>query len=500
VTAYQELERRCRVQSHLAHAAAILGWDEATMMPPGGGEARGEAMAALAELRHERATDPAWIDLFATCERESLDDWQRRNLELMRRRHRRATALPRALVGARTRARVACEQAWRRQRKDNDWQGHLPLLGEVVRLEREVAQALAAALDLDPYDALIDGYDPGMRRAAIDPLFHELAAFLPDFIERALETSKTRSAVRPKGPFPIDRQRALGVDLMRAIGFDFDRGRLDVSHHPFCGGVPQDVRITTRYDEQDFTTSLMGVLHETGHAKYDQGRPREWIDQPVGMPAGMALHESQSLLHEMQVCRGRPFLEFAAPKIRDTFPEAVAREPEAFTAENLVRLGTHVERSLIRVDADEATYPCHVLLRYEIERDLVAGRLAVADIPGRWNEAMLRLLGLDTRGNYKDGPMQDVHWPSGAIGYFPSYTLGAMIAAQLMVAARRDLAELDADIARGDLRALDAWLRERVWSQGMRWPPLELVERATGAPLGTAAYRAHLERRYAQGE
>lgn len=498
--AYQELERRYRVQTHLAHAAAILSWDEATMMPVGGGAARGEAMATLAELRHERATDPALPELIAQAEGEPLDDWQRRNLELMQRRHRRATALPRALVGARTRARVACEQAWRRQRADNDWNGHLPLLEEVVRLEREAAAALGDALGLDAYDALVDGYDPGMRRATIDPLFAELAAFLPGFLERALARSAQRTPVKPHGPFPIDRQRALGVELMHAIGFDFDRGRLDVSHHPFCGGVPQDVRITTRYDEADFTTSLMGVLHETGHAKYDQGRPAAWIEQPIGAAAGMALHESQSLLMEMQICRGRPFLEFAAPKIRAAFSDAVRRQPEAFETDNLVRLHTHAQRSLIRVDADEATYPCHVLLRYEIERDLVSGRLAVKDIPGRWDEAMQRLLGLDTHGNYKDGPMQDVHWPSGAIGYFPSYTLGAMAAAQWMAAARRDLPDLDARIAMGDLTTLDAWLREHVWSPCLRHTALDLVERGTGAPLGTAAYRAHLERRYVQGE
>ncbi len=497
--AYQELESRYRVQAHLSHAAEILAWDEATMMPPGGGAARGDAMASLAELRHERATDPALADLFEAAEGEALDDWQRQNLALMRKDHRRATALSRELVGARTRARVRCEQAWRRQRAENDWQGHRPLLEEVVRLEREVAAALADALDLDAYDALIDGYDPGLRRAAIDPLFAELAAFLPAFLERALGAAQQRAAIVPRGPFPIDRQRALGVELMRAVGFDFERGRLDVSHHPFCGGVPQDVRITTRYDEADFTTSLMGVLHETGHAKYEQGRPLRWIDQPVGRAAGMALHESQSLLMEMQICRGRPFFEFAAPRIRAAFPDRAGEQPEAFTVDNLARLHIHVERSLIRVDADEATYPSHILLRYEIERDLVAGRISVADIPARWDEGMQRLLGLDTRGNYRDGCMQDVHWASGAIGYFPSYTLGAMIAAQLMATAKRDLPDLDARLAAGDLSPLDTWLRERIWSQGMRHAPLDLVARASGTPLSTAAYRAHLERRYIDG-
>lgn len=493
---YGELERRFRVQSNLAHAEAFLSWDEATMMPARGGAARAEAMATLAELRHEQAIDPALGELLERAAEPALDEWQRRNLELMRVRYRRATALPTELVRARTHARIRTEQAWRRQRADNDWEGFRPLLEEVVALEREAAQALGTALSLDPYDACIDGHDPGVRRALIDPIFDELAEFLPGFVEQAVERSAERGAIVPEGSFPVAAQRALGLELMKVVGFDLERGRLDTSHHPFCGGVPQDVRITTRYDEDDFLTALMGVLHESGHGKYEQALPARWVDQPVGNPVGMAVHESQSLLLEMQICRSRAFMELAAPHMRRAFPEQAARQPEAFTADNLYALHTRAERSRIRVDADEATYPCHILLRYGIERDLIGGRLEVRDIPARWDAEMRRLLHLDTRGDHRNGSMQDVHWASGAFGYFPSYTLGAMIAAQLVAALRRDVPDLDTLIARGDFSALDRWLGERIWSQASRFGTLELVEHATGSPLGTAAYRTHLARRY----
>jgi carboxypeptidase Taq len=300
----------------------------------------------------------------------------------------------------------------------------------------------------------------------------------------------------PAGPFPVERQRWLGVELMKRVGFDFQHGRLDVSHHPFCGGVPRDVRITTRYDEADFTKSLMGVLHETGHAKYEQNLPGEWLDQPVGKARSMALHESQSLLQEMQVSRSRPFLELAAPLVREAFPEAVGRQPESFTTENLYRLYTRVQPGYIRVDADEATYPCHVILRFDLEQRLIEGRMQVKELPEAWDAGMRALLGLSTGDNHKDGCMQDVHWPAGLFGYFPTYTLGALAAAQIYAAARAALPALDGQIAAGDFSGLNAWLRERVWAQGSLLETEALVRHATGAPLGAAAFERHLRARY----
>lgn len=497
MNAYERLEAHHQRLFHLDHVGAIVAWDEATMMPRGGGAARADALAALAEVRHERACDPAVGELLEQAQAlPSLSDWQQANLARMRRSWLRNTALPGDLVGARARARTRSEQAWRELRAANDWAGFRPYFEEVLALEREAAQALGEALGCAPYDAMLDEYNPGLVQARIDPIFAELAAFLPGFIERAVEVSARRMRVAPVGPFPVAQQRALCTRVMEALGFDFEHGRLDVSHHPFCGGVPRDVRITTRYDESSFVSALMGLVHETGHGRYEQGLPDAWLGQPVGRAHGMAVHESQSLFFEMQLGRSLPFCEFLAPLVRELFPAHAAAQPEAFTSENLYAMYTHVERSLIRVDADEATYPTHVLLRYEIEKDLVAGRMQVADVPERWAEGMQRLLGLDTRGNDRDGCLQDVHWPAGIFGYFPSYTLGAIIAAQLYVPLSRAVSGLDQRIARGELGAIVDWLRDAVWSQASRYELDALLERATGEPLSARAYRAHLERRY----
>lgn len=497
---YTDLVSHHRRLSHLSHVEAIVAWDEATMMPDGGGEARADALATLRVLAHTMATEPRLGDLFAAAEHEAargaLAPWAEANLREMKRAWVRETCLPADLVEAASKAESRCEQAWRKLRPHNDWAAFAPLLAEVVARKRDVAAALSSRLGLAPYDALLDGFEPGARSARIDRLFGELRAFLPGFIARALEHQRARKPIAPEGPFPIERQRWLGLEVMKRVGFDFTHGRLDVSHHPFCGGVPRDVRITTRYDERDFTKSFMAVLHETGHAKYEQNLPGDWLDQPVGRARSMGVHESQSLFQEMQVSRSRAFLAFVAPLIAQAFPDAAARQPEAFTADNLYRLYTHVRPDFIRVDADEATYPCHVILRYDIERQLIDGRLDVADVPAAWDAAMQDLLGLSTRDDHRNGAMQDVHWPAGLFGYFPTYTLGALTAAQLFAAADRALPDLEAQIAAGELGALDGWLRQRVWSRGCSLDTEALIAEATGAPLAVEAFVRHLERRY----
>jgi carboxypeptidase Taq len=491
---YQALEEHFRKLSRLEHLEAIAAWDEAAMMPPGGGAARGDALATLRGIIHAEASSPRIAELVANAETElSLDEWQRANLREMKRGYVRATALPAALVEAASLAESKSEQAWRKLRAENDWTTFRPLLEEVVRLKREIAAALAERLGLSRYDALLDGFEPGARSERIAPLFAELGAFLPELIQSALARQASAPCEEPEGPFPVESQRKLGITLMGRLGFDFTRGRLDTSHHPFCGGVPQDVRITTRYDEKQFTSALMGVLHETGHAKYEQHLPRRFLDQPVGRARSMAMHESQSLLLEMQVCRSREFAEFVSPLLVEAFPGA---SPRALSVENMHRVTTRVRPDFIRVDADEVTYPCHIVLRFELERELIEGTLEVKDIPARWDEGMKRLLGLSTEGNFKNGCMQDVHWPAGLFGYFPTYTLGALTAAQLFDAAKKAHPEIGASIARGELETLDAWLTEHVWGLGCLLETSELVERATGAPLGTAAFVRHLRRRY----
>jgi carboxypeptidase Taq len=494
------LERQFQRIYQLQHVNAILQWDEAVMMPPAAGEDRASALAGLGVVLHEHLTAPQLAEWLAAAEAEvragEVTEAQAANLREMRRVLRRAGALPSSLVEAMSRAQLRCEQAWRVQRADNDWASFAPLLREVFERKREAAAALGEALGVPAYDALLDEFEPFFSSAQIDALFARLREFLPQLIDAVIAAQQRQAVLQLRGHFPKAAQEQLGRKLMAAVGFDMTRGRLDVSHHPFCGGVSSDVRLTTRYDEADFSSGMLGVLHETGHAKYEQGRPRALIEQPAGDARGMSIHESQSLLSEMQIARSREFLRFAAPLIAEAFPDAVKAQPQAFSPENLARLFTRVARGRIRVEADECTYPCHVLIRYDIERALFDGALQIDDIPDAWDQGMRKLLNLSTAGDYRDGCMQDVHWAGGAFGYFPTYTLGAMTAAQLFATLERELPQMRSEIARGEFGAINAFLRERIWSQGSLYTTDELLRRASGEPLNPDYFEKHLQRRY----
>ncbi|WP_119293207.1 carboxypeptidase M32 [Azohydromonas sediminis] len=489
--AYDALCARHLRLHRLAHLQAIAGWDRAAWMPPKGSEARAAALAELAALLHGLRTDAAVGELIARAHDEPLSDMQRANLREMRRDWRQATALPAALVQRRELATARCEHAWRTQRPANDWAGFVANFREVLAVAREEATLLAEATGLSRYDALMDRFEPGMTGAVVDRLFGDLRQWLPGLIGRVRERQAAGRVLVPRGPFPLDAQRRLCERVMRRLGFDFDAGRLDVSAHPFCGGVPEDVRITTRFRDDDFLGSLMGTIHETGHARYEQNLPREWLGQPVAWARSMAIHESQSLAFEMQLAAHPGFVSWLAPVLAETFGAQ-----DAFAPDNLQRLLTRVEPGRIRVDADELTYPAHVIVRYEIERLLIEGEIEADDITALWDAKMAELLGIDTRGDFRDGPLQDVHWPEGLFGYFPCYTLGAMYAAQWFAAMRREHPDLDARIAAGDLQPVFDWLQRHVWSQASFWPTDELARRASGEALNPAHYRAHLEARY----
>jgi len=489
--AYATLESRFKRLGLVNEAVAMLNWDTAAMMPEGAADARAEQLAELKVIAHELLADPRLAELIDDAARDGLDDWQRANVGEMRRLWLHATAVPSDLVAAYSRACSACEMAWRKARPANDFASIRPRLQRVLDLTREVAAAKAEKLGTSPYEALLDQFEPGGSVAEIDRLFDHLAERLPALIDSALAAQAARTPpARPAGPFPIEAQRLAARRLMERLGFEFDHGRLDQSLHPFCGGTPDDVRITTRYDESDFARALMGVLHETGHALYERGLPAAWRRQPVGEARGMSVHESQSLLIEMQVCRSHEFLEFAAPILRECFGGG----PE-WTAENLYRLGTRVARSLIRVDADEVTYPAHVILRYRLERALISSELELADLPDAWAAGMERLLAV-TPPDDRNGCLQDIHWYDGAWGYFPTYTLGAMTAAQLFDAAKRAVPAMPSAIARGDFAPLLTWLRANVHGLGSRFSARELLVRATGKPLDAAIFEAHLRARY----
>ena len=493
--AYEELCALNLKLHRLGHLGSIAGWDQASMMPAKGNEARAAALAELFGHMHRLRTDPALRDTVARAGQEDLDDAQRANLREIERNWRLSNALPTELVERGHRATMRCEHAWRQQRPANDWDGFLENFREVLATSRETAQRLSDLMGVSPYEALMDRFEPGMTCATVDRVFGDLRQWLPGLIEKALarqdERDRQEPLVEPVGPFPVPAQRALCEQAMRLLGFDFEAGRLDVSAHPFCGGVPEDVRMTTRFREDEFLGSLMGTIHETGHGRYEQNLPRELLGQPVAEARSMAIHESQSLSFEMQLGGHPGFIALLAPRLREAFGEQPAFEPR-----NLHRLVTRVKRGLIRVDADEVTYPAHILLRYEIERPLVEGEIQPEDIPALWDEKMQSLLGLDTRGNFKDGPMQDVHWPAGLLGYFPCYTLGAMFAAQWFATMRREIADLDGSITAGTLQPVFDWLSSRIWLQASRWSTDELALRASGEALNPAHFRAHLEQRY----
>jgi len=496
-SSYQNLESRFRQISHLNEISSIIAWDEAVMMPKGASHTRHAAMADLAQMIQSMSMNPQigeWLDEASeTTQLNTLTPWQKANVREMRRIYTENTVIPADLNHRFSLARMKCENAWRTLRAENNWTAFKPLFQEVLILAREVTQILGEVADLPLYDAALNRFSPGLTSSAVQKLFDELKRSLPSLIQVANE--KQKRVVVPQGPFPMEAQKALAKELMSAIGFAMDNGRLDESHHPFCGGTARDVRITTRYNDREFISSLMGVLHETGHGLYEQGLPEEWLGQPVGMACGMAVHESQSLFMEMQICRSRAFMEFAAPYIAKHM-RPHCKNPESLNADNLYLLVTELNReNLIRVDADEVTYPLHVILRYEIERDLLEDRWSLDNLPEVWNEKMQSYLGLSTTGNDKNGCMQDVHWPSGAFGYFPAYTFGAVIAAQLFSKILEENPRASQQIASGNLSEIQTWLRTHIWNQGSFRTTMELVEKASG-PLSSRAFKMHLEKRY----
>jgi carboxypeptidase Taq len=491
VSALAPLNATFKRLHHLNHLASIASWDQAAMMPTKGNEARAEAMAELQVLMHQTLTDPALKAQFAAAQNADLPEADQASLTEMRREWATVNRLPQDLVEAQSLAGARCEHAWRTQRKANDWQGFLGNFREVVTLARQEAKFLADATGSTPYEALMDKFEPGMAESAISKLFGEVKTWLPDLISKVIAKQATQTVLQPSGPFPIEKQRALGVEVMGLLGFDFEAGRLDISTHPFCGGVPQDVRITTRYNTATFAPSLMGIIHETGHARYEQRLPRNTLHLPVGRARSMGIHESQSLSFEMQLARSPAFVQLIAPLVNKHFGDQAA-----FNADNLARIFTRVQRGFIRVDADELTYPAHVILRFEIERALISGDIEAEDIPALWATKMQDYLGVNVAGNFDHGCLQDIHWPSGMFGYFPSYTLGAMYAAQYFATIRKVHPDMDTRIASGDLSPVMNWLDANIWSQASRWSTDALVARATGEPLNARHFRAHLEARY----
>ena len=463
-----------REHAVIGSAEALIGWDQETYLPPAAGPFRAAQLSWLSAKAHELATSDAWQSALEAAEAAATgaDFTQRANLREMRRTFDRATKLPVALVAREATACSLAKQAWAVARERADFAGFAPHLSGLLDIAREKAERWG--YPDEPYDALLDGYERRTSTAAVSALFDSLRPELRRIAACAVAVSADHAPSLPPGPYPIAAQQRLNAQIAAELGFDFQAGRIDATAHPFCTTLgPRDVRLTTRYDETDFTSSLFGVLHEAGHGLYEQGLPEADFGLPSGSALSLGLHESQSRLWENHIGRSRAFWNRWYPVAQDCFP-ALAR----FPLEN----------------ADEATYDLHILLRFGIERQMLNGSLAVADIPAAWNEAFRDLFGF-TPADDRQGCLQDIHWAMGGLGYFPTYSLGNINAAQLHAAACR-LPHIAAACAQADYAPLLAWLRSSIHAHGATLDPADLIAQATGAPPSPTAYLAHLQNRY----
>ena len=490
---YEQLKERFQKLAKISHAVTFLQWDQLVMMPPGGNESRSAAIAELSTLYHELLTTEEIADLLDEAASETVNDDLTRSLHEMRREHRQATCIPTDLVKAKSLAGSKCEHGWRQQRKDNDWASFLINFQEVVNLSRQEAEARQAAdpgKHESPYDALLDLYCSGDSSEFISSVFTELREKLPPLLEAITDRQPPDPVISP-GPFPVDHQRELNLKLMSRLGFNFDEGRLDESSHPFSTGDRGDHRITTRFREDEFLAALQATAHETGHACYEAGLPAKWDGLPIGTSRNMCIHESQSLLFEKHLFLSPPFLSSFTKAIHDHLP-ATTR----YTAEDIRAACSYVQPSLIRVEADEVTYPLHVILRFECESALINGTLEAADLPEAWDEKMKSYLGLSTAGNFRDGCLQDIHWTDGSFGYFPSYTMGALNSAQLFAAVKRAFPQWQERISSGDIGFLHEWLHDNIWAKASSLYSQEIIERATGEQTNPKWFLDHIRERY----
>jgi len=496
MSAYQKLVDRFVELHHLNHAMTFLSWDQMVMMPSNGNDSRSAAMAEIASIHHAKLTAPEvgdWLEDAAAV----TDAEQRLSVREMRRVWQRSACLPAELVKAKVIAGSRCEHGWRSQRGENDWSGFLANFREVVTLSREEAQrrqSVDASRFATPYDSLLDLHCVGDSKQLIDEVFTVLRAELPSLLQEVTEKQRSSDSPQLTGVYPVEQQQALSRELMVKLGFDFDSGRLDQSMHPFSTGVPGDLRITTRYSEDEFHEALSATAHEVGHSSYEGGLPEQWQGLPLGSHRNMCIHESQSLLFEKQLFLSKPFTEHFTDTLHRHLPSSAA-----FDSDRLWRAATRVKPGYIRVEADEVSYPLHVLLRYEIESSLINGEIEAEDIPGLWNEKMVSYLGLSTDGDYVNGCMQDIHWTDGAFGYFPSYTLGAVNAAQLFASLCADNPDWQSSLLNGETGFAREWLKENIWSQGCALESQELMTQSTGAGTDPSFYIKHLRDRYLDG-
>ncbi len=493
-TTYRQLIEAFREVKLVESIGAIASWDQHTYMPTKGAGHRSEQMGFLAKLGHEKLTSPRLGEWLAALEEASIaqapDAVESVNVREIRRVYDRAVKMPGKLVEEIAKTVSQAQNHWAEARKKNDFPAFAPWLEKIVALKREEAKVIG--YKASPYDALLDEYEPGATAAEITRVFADLRADLVKLVGEIAASGKKPNAEILKREYPVDRQHIFGQAAAAAIGFDFQAGRLDTTVHPFCSGIgPGDCRLTTRYQPRELNQGLFGILHEAGHGIYEQGLDPAHFGTPAGSFASLGIHESQSRLWENQVGRSAPFWEHFFPRLQQTYAGTL----DDVTLDVFVFAVNGVEKSLIRVEADEATYNMHIILRFELEQALMTGDLKPTDVPAAWNEKFQQMLDL-TPPNDTLGCLQDIHWSLGGIGYFPTYTLGNLYAAQFMEQARRDLGDLDADFRRGYFGRLKAWLNEKVHRPGQRYRAGDLCQRVTGKPLTHRALVEYLRKKY----
>ena len=490
---YAELTAELRAVATLGSVAGTLAWDQETYMPAAAAPLRGEQLAMVSSLAHERRTSARVGELIAACDEDAAlkeDDEASANLRAIRHDYDRATRLPTSLVREMAEASARGMHAWREAREKSDFAAFAPHLTRLLDLNRQRADCMGVPEGGELYDALLEDYEPGMRAAELRRVFSALRAELAPLIRAVAESGRKPDTSWQRIPLPVDQQAAFNRQVLERMGFNFGAGRLDVSTHPFCEGMgPGDTRLTTRYSEQELISALSASMHEAGHGLYEQGLPKgDRFGQPLAEAASTGIHESQSRMWENFVGRGRPFWEWALPALK---AQVGRPEVDALSVDTVWRGMNVVEPSLIRIESDEATYNLHIMLRFDLERAMLEGDLAVADVPAAWNDRTKADLGLDVP-NDAQGCMQDIHWSMGALGYFPTYTLGNLYAAQFWTAIRRDLPDLDEQLHQGEMAPLLGWLRTNIHTQGRRYTAPELCQRITGEPLSHEPLIAYL--------
>jgi carboxypeptidase Taq len=488
---YNEFKKHFQEISALGSILGLAGWDQQVKMPAGAALSRQNQMQALSGVLHKKSIDAGYgktIQKLYDLGSDSFDQWQWKNITLARKSFNESTKLPEKLVQQSAALMAKGYAEWERAQKEDDFSIFAPVVSEWVELKSTINHILYP--DRDIYDSCLDTFEEGLNSSFLDKLFGQLKKGLKEILNNTKPIFKEITPL--KGPFSIEKQEKLNDFVAKAMGFDFHRGRIDVSSHPFTGGCSRnDVRLTTRYDEQNFISSLSSMMHEVGHALYEQALPEKYENLPVGSALGMAGHESQSLLWERMIFQNKKFWQWLLPIAKDAFKEQL----KDVSIEQIFYLVNEVKPGPIRIAADELTYPMHIILRYEMEKGLFRKDIKVGQLKDAWNSMSKELLGVEPKSD-KEGVLQDIHWSDGSYGYFPCYTLGALYGAQFYEAIENTYPNLDSEIVNGNLGSIKEWLNENIHSQGCLYTLDELTKKTTNSCLSAEHYLDYLKNKY----